>query len=306
MKSEGKIRHRLNQVVYRHLSKAIKENFRREPGGCLHNKRVQSVGGKEVGLCRLQLPDGEKWPVTVCDDDMPESCEMARQCPHWKPKKTKAEVKDEFNTRLQGLLDEAEKDNMGPLAFHYPDIAALVWVLGMDGPGEDPQTSDLSEDLSEGAPSSSFESSEPSEEASEDDSERDGGGESGDEDEDEDEEEEDEEADPHPGEPPEDVVEEGSGEIDIQDSCESLDSDVSGLVPSFPVAGTPEGGPVEGAHTYEEEEEVSEGVPVPSLPDRLPVRASPRKSWWRRFREWLVLLILPKVEEDAEPASDNN
>jgi len=133
MKSEGKVRRKLQQVIWRHQSKVLKDNFRRVPCRCKHNDRVASVSGKEVGVCRFTPPEGVKWSVVVCDDDMPECLSTAKGCPHLESRLTKDEAKGQFVLHMQDLLNRARDGEMGPLVAEYPDVGSLLWVL-YDGP----------------------------------------------------------------------------------------------------------------------------------------------------------------------------
>jgi len=118
MKTEGQIRQQLKQVVFRHLQRRMKAAFRRIPASCVNNE----VSGK-IGICGLLSKD----LVVVCDADVEGGAERAKACPHWKPRKTRAEMKDEFRE----LVKSGDK---GRIAAQYPDVAALLWVLdGFEG-----------------------------------------------------------------------------------------------------------------------------------------------------------------------------
>lgn len=201
MKSEGKVRHKLQQVIWRHQSKAVKENFRRAPCRCKHNNRVVSVGGKEVGVCGFTPPEGESWPVVVCDDDMPEGLATARGCPHWEARLSKEQVKENFVLHMQDLLNQARGGEMGPLVAEYPDVGSLVWVL-YDGPA--PVTEESEEALTEPEVSVDDET-------------------------DEEEDDDDEEVSEDPDEPP-DEVEDAAGDSDMDAEDDQSDS-VSAVPP---------------------------------------------------------------------------
>lgn len=123
MKTEGQVRQQLKQVLFRHLQKRTKTAFRRIPETCANNER----SGK-FGFCGLFAKDGAS---VVCDSDVDGGVERAKACPHWKAKRTRAELKDDFKE----LVKSGDK---GRIASQYPDVAALLWVLdGFDGLADD-------------------------------------------------------------------------------------------------------------------------------------------------------------------------
>jgi|APSaa5957512622_1039677.scaffolds.fasta_scaffold00991_12 hypothetical protein len=139
MRSQSQIRHQLKQVAFRHLQKRLRALFKQRPDSCLHNYEavLDLDNGNNVRLCGYL--NGEGIPRAVpCDDRIPGCTEMARECPLWAPIRTKDEVKAAFREIL-------ESDDRGVVAEHFPDIAALMWVL------DDPKSigSDLVLDLSD-------------------------------------------------------------------------------------------------------------------------------------------------------------
>ena len=125
MRSEGQIRQQLKQVAFRHLQKRLRANFRQGPDTCAHNSAVILGDGTTVGLCGFVNADGTSRNVP-CDARIPGCSDMARQCPLWTPIQTKDEVKAEFAAIIQA-------EDRGVLASHYPDLAALRWVLDSAG-----------------------------------------------------------------------------------------------------------------------------------------------------------------------------
>jgi len=125
MRSQGQIQHQLKQVVFRHLQKKLRANFKKRPDTCGHNRQVELDDCTVVHLCGVLASDGTPRNVP-CDARIPGCSEMARECPLWVPVKTKDEVKAEFH----GVIQSGDR---GLIASEYPDIAALLWVL------DDPQ-----------------------------------------------------------------------------------------------------------------------------------------------------------------------
>lgn len=145
MRSEGQVRHQLKQVIYRHLQKRLRENFRQRPSNCAHNREVvlDPETGASVGLCGVLHADGTARNVP-CDARIPGCSEMANKCSLFHPLLTKEEVKAEYNEILRS-------GDRGVIAAHFPDIAALLWVLdevaeGLPTPEEIDKHADLPED----------------------------------------------------------------------------------------------------------------------------------------------------------------
>ena len=113
MKNEGAIKHKLKQVRTRHLHKLLDTSLRKRPHNCIFNERQVGEGGVEIHVC---LKD-----MTVCDGRF-EGVEKAKGCPIFSPIKDKASLKDEFRE----FVDTASR---AEIAFRYPDMAPLMWVL---------------------------------------------------------------------------------------------------------------------------------------------------------------------------------
>ena len=115
MKSEGQVRHQLQQVLYRHLQKRLRGNFKLRPHTCIYNKQATGASGFSVDVCHHQELAG-----VVCDvrvDPM-----RAKSCPYWEASQGKEATKAEFR-------DLIESGDRGRIASEYPDVAALLWVL---------------------------------------------------------------------------------------------------------------------------------------------------------------------------------
>lgn len=122
MKTEGEIRQKLKQVLFRHRKKRLDSLFKPTSYGCVHNASVELTEEAVVGVCGL-IQDGR--PRGVLCDARFHADEIAKNCPFWEPEKTKDEVKEEFQEIL-------ESGNRGLVASNFPDAAALMWVLDDD------------------------------------------------------------------------------------------------------------------------------------------------------------------------------
>lgn len=138
MKTEGQVRHKLQQVTYRHLQRAIRTKLSRRPENCSHNRRVKlPVVGQQIRFCAVREDaDGDS---LVCDESH-EGVEQASQCLEFLCENTKDGVKTDFTEFLKG-------SDVASIAAEYPDIAALLWTLddtdpiSLDvGTGQEPTT----------------------------------------------------------------------------------------------------------------------------------------------------------------------
>jgi hypothetical protein len=118
MKTEGQVRQQLKQVLFRHLQRKLKGIFRKIPETCVHNETMGKV-------CFCGLNSFDQKSIVVCDSSVTGCIEKAKSCPAWKARRTKIEIKEEFRTLVAG--------NFGRIAIEYPDVAALLWVLGSEG-----------------------------------------------------------------------------------------------------------------------------------------------------------------------------
>lgn len=127
MKSEGSVRHKLKQVRFRYMKKELEQTLSVCSRNCMWNRTV-SVGTTSVGMCGHQA-----YANTLCDDNASEGA-IPNQCPEYKPRFSKSEVKDAFYGQLQN-------STLPEIAYRYPDMAALLWVLSEDDevPEHDPE-----------------------------------------------------------------------------------------------------------------------------------------------------------------------
>ncbi len=133
VRNPGQIRQQLKQVLFRHLQKLLRANFRQAPESCRHN-HVQSIMGTgvTVGVCRWdqQLKgkdDTRRSPRgKLCDSRVFGCTNMAGACSWWEALRTKEEIRNDFKL----LIASGDR---GKIASLYPDVAALMWVLdGID------------------------------------------------------------------------------------------------------------------------------------------------------------------------------
>ena len=121
MKTEGQIRHKLQQVTFRHLQRAVRTALSRRPENCVYNGAVDLPTG-EVHYCKLiETREGTALP---CDEAFG-GIKQAGECPTFACKHTKEDVRGEFTTFLQ-------TSDVATIALKYPDVAALLWA--MDAP----------------------------------------------------------------------------------------------------------------------------------------------------------------------------
>lgn len=120
MKTEGQLRHKLQQVTYRHLQRAIRTKLSRRPENCTHNRRVKlPVVEDEIRFCAVREDaDGDSLVCDECHDGI----EQAAQCLEFLCANTKDGVKAEFTEFLK-------TSDVATIAAEYPDVAALLWAL---------------------------------------------------------------------------------------------------------------------------------------------------------------------------------
>ena len=139
MKSEGAIRHKIKQVRFRYLKRSIEDGLDRRPHNCRHNAMLDGAGEAAVRLCLAQV-DTQAPTVTVCDERHG-GCDRAAACPLFAPTHTKDDLKSNFYRDLEAM-------SFPEIAYNYPDMAALLWVLADEGvpvPPPDPHEFDLRE-----------------------------------------------------------------------------------------------------------------------------------------------------------------
>jgi len=139
VKSAGSIRHKISQIRYRHLKKRLETELRQVPGNCVYNAvippptlptgqtpngvpvGVPLSGGEGFGICMFGAGDIAKWKPTFCDEQV-DGGTRAKKCSDFCPRRSKEQVKDDFAQELQRMT-------LAEVAYNYPDLAALIWVL---------------------------------------------------------------------------------------------------------------------------------------------------------------------------------
>jgi len=154
VKSESQIKQKVKQVIFRHRKRYVQEGLARHPQNCVHNDKIHlpvhtsnraTIRVCTWGIAHVKSPgeghDGEAWNNRVCDASMGGE-QQAVECPFFTPCSTADELKAEFNENL-GIEGGTPKD-IGYIAKHYPDVAALLWVLGPSKGArtEDPEDED--------------------------------------------------------------------------------------------------------------------------------------------------------------------
>jgi hypothetical protein len=129
VKRESQIRQKIKQVVFRHKKRFVQEGMKRRPANCKHNAVVrlpQHTGNRAtIGVCRYYLEE-VGWHNRVCDSSMAGD-QQAEECPYFDCLHTPKMLKESFDKRL-GL--EGDRVEVAQIAEEFPDIAALLWVLG--------------------------------------------------------------------------------------------------------------------------------------------------------------------------------
>lgn len=116
----SQVRQQLKQVLFRHLQKQLRANFRKAPDTCRFNRDFTIKGAGKVFGCVVPAHS----PSHVLCDERVRACEeQARQCPLWEPRRKKEQIKTEFRELVMS-------GDRGQLAARYPDVTALLWVLG--------------------------------------------------------------------------------------------------------------------------------------------------------------------------------
>ncbi len=124
MKTKKDIEKKLAQVRFRHLKKALRKGLSRKPENCVHNAKLgkgSKPSAPRLGVCMFKVEIGAG-PKGVCDDCFGGQ-NRAADCKDFEPRQDAADIRKDF----ESFLHTASK---GEIAFHYPDLAALLWTLG--------------------------------------------------------------------------------------------------------------------------------------------------------------------------------
>ena len=126
MKSRKEIQKKLAQVRYRHLKKLKRTGLSRRPCNCTHNN-VLGEGHRpsqpNLGVCMYKVQEGGE-PDGVCDENFG-GLARASNCPAFEVDQTAENIKEDFDTFLSTAT-------FGEIAYLFPDMAALLWVLKED------------------------------------------------------------------------------------------------------------------------------------------------------------------------------
>lgn len=144
MKTEGQVKQKVKQVIFRHRKAFVQRGLARHPENCTYNEKVRlpvhMANRATLRVCGY-CPDGSTPNNVVCDASMGGE-RQAAECPYFEARRSADALKDEFNRRL-GLDGSAVE--IGYIAKEYPDVAALMWVMGpgknanRDEPAPEPQ-----------------------------------------------------------------------------------------------------------------------------------------------------------------------
>ena len=123
MKTEGKGKQKLKQVLFRHQKKKLEEELKKKSCNCKFNKKSDLPKGflserSSIHLCVYQTEG--LWRNLVCDDLVDPS--TSKKCSFFAPRRSKEEIKKEFKDFIQ-------KEDLGTIAVKYPDVSALMWIL---------------------------------------------------------------------------------------------------------------------------------------------------------------------------------
>lgn len=124
MKSEGQVRQKIKQVLFRHRKRKIREGLKKTPCNCKFNGHLDLPDSflserDNVNLCTY--PGN----LQTCDERITGDLEKAQQCPFFVSEADIENVKSLFDADLLGR-------NLVEVAEVYPDAAALMWVLEID------------------------------------------------------------------------------------------------------------------------------------------------------------------------------
>lgn len=123
MKTEGQIRHKLKQALFRHMKKRVSASQSRTPSNCLHNQRPQqrTPSGNWIPHPSPSFCLHPDFLGHLCDEGHPEEGRCWENCGRWEPRRSKEEVKRDFTEFAKRPREE--------IAGAMPDVAAYLWVL---------------------------------------------------------------------------------------------------------------------------------------------------------------------------------
>jgi len=134
VKTENQIRHKLKQVVFRHRKKFLESKMKCLPENCAHNKLVKlrlPHGHQTLRLCSYKQDEVDQTDM-ICDSNMG-GVKQAESCTYFSIRFDVDELKKQFASRLG--IDGTDVE-FSFLAKEFPDVIALLWVLGDEQPSE--------------------------------------------------------------------------------------------------------------------------------------------------------------------------
>lgn len=126
MQTEGAIRHKLKQVRFRYLKRRLETGLAASPGNCAHNVGFSTPGHEDIRVCGHGMGQ-PGWQGSICDERFG-GCARAETCSLFQSRQSKDEIKDAFYAELSGM-------SLPEIAYNFPDMAALLWVLAPEAAG---------------------------------------------------------------------------------------------------------------------------------------------------------------------------
>jgi hypothetical protein len=128
VKTEGEIRQKLKQVLFRHRKTFVQGGLEVAPVNCVHNEPmrlpVAVAESSTVGVCQFVGEDGTP-NNRICDSNFGGD-RQANRCPFYACRNTAADLKETFRADLE--LDGSPLE-VARIAKMYPDVIALMWTL---------------------------------------------------------------------------------------------------------------------------------------------------------------------------------
>ena len=129
MKTVGKVLQRFKQIKFRYLKKFLADHLEKKSSNCIYNRNtiLEKDGVSNICLCGFDF-EKKEWLGGACDTRY--NPELAKDCDVFEPLYSKDALKQVFN-------DFLETKELSHVSKHYPELAILMWVLEIDGEGEE-------------------------------------------------------------------------------------------------------------------------------------------------------------------------
>lgn len=131
MKTEQQIKDKLKQIKYRYLKKIIRQHRKTIPANCTHNKTIISDTDANLTIGVCNHPINDDW-LKVYSEDSSRVCDLnfggqekCKSCPLYSWGVEKSDIKTNFDEELISLT-------AAELAYNYPELMTLFWVLDTD------------------------------------------------------------------------------------------------------------------------------------------------------------------------------